>query len=100
MKKKLIHVSQDVALKCDNKHCDFVVKELRPKLSMKDYIGYKCPQCNYDMLTKADHKRYEKVMQVVNFINKWFGWMGSKADDEELIVVKVDTHKEIKITKN
>lgn len=54
-------------------HCDTCHHEVdfEGKVSRK-HIGYPCPECGADMLTKADFKTARRVMWVISF----FTWLG------------------------
>lgn len=98
MKKKLIHINQKNFLKCDNRNCAFVLESKAPDRSDESYINEPCPNCGENLLTKEDHLRYQKVMRFIDFLNHWFGWLGTYEDDPKNIVAgDIDCHEEIKI---
>lgn len=75
--KKLIHTEDGRGqLHCDNPACRYVLPEgtvtWGPHL-----IGYPCPKCESDMLTREDYEHSERFHRAVAWINYWFGWLGS-----------------------
>lgn len=77
MKRKLIEISQEYAVVCDNKRCDYKVKNEEPYLPMniQKYINQHCPKCGENLLTEEDYNLGLNLIKKVNFINKWFGWL-------------------------
>ncbi|SER27903.1 hypothetical protein SAMN05216548_11476 [Faunimonas pinastri] len=74
--KKLIHFDPDDAgrLVCDNSGCGYVAphQKFGPHL-----IGTPCPECGSDLLTREDYNAAARMMRVVDWINRWFGWLGN-----------------------
>ncbi|GEM_PF-3248461 len=99
MKKKLIHSVQEIFLQCDNPICDYTLKEKDQERTQESYINEPCPICQSNLLTKGDYLRLKKMTDWVNWINKWFGWLGSYPNDSKnQSVAKIDFHQRIKIT--
>lgn len=97
MKKKLIHINQENFLKCD--FCDFVLKDKSENRTEESYIGESCPDCGENLLTKDDFIRHRKVMRFINWLNRWFGWLGTYPDDKRNeIIGEIDCHKKINIS--
>lgn len=98
MKKKLIHISQSAFLKCDNPNCDYELKKQEEGKTRESYINKSCPECGENLLTKEDYERFNNVIKVINFINKWFGWLGTYPNDTRNVNIgTISTHQEIKI---
>lgn len=77
MTKKLIHlVGKDLGkLVCDNPVCDHVDP---PQSFGPHLIGKPCPKCGEDLLTVKDYMDVERLISAVNWVNRWFGWMGTE----------------------
>lgn len=99
MKKKLIHVTEENHLQCDNKLCDYVLKVKDPKRSGESYIDEPCPKCGENLLTENDYQLYLRTMKIIDWINKWFSWLGTYPNDERNKEIGVSFHEEIKIHK-
>lgn len=78
MTKKLIwdDVSTVGKLHCDNPSCGHVLPESLPW--GPQLMGYECPKCGSDMLTRQDYDLVERMQKWVNRLNRWFGWLGSE----------------------
>ena len=76
--KKLIHENRaDLGcLRCDNPACGHVLPEPLPWGPA--LIGYPCPRCSSDMLTRKDFEIAEKMHRVIAGVNRWFGWLGTE----------------------
>lgn len=96
MRRKLIHTTGSLTLNCDNPNCSYEI-EVGDSIA-KEFVGCTCPLCSEVILTEEDYGRYATVMRVVDFINKWFGWLGRKTFTEEDTTIYVETHDRIKIT--
>jgi len=103
-KRTLIEPAGLQILTCDNPNCDFEqsFKELTPE-EMSKFIGCRCPQCDQNLLTKEDHEQYLSFLKVVNWINKWLGWItifySKKTIDDNTCNMSVHCHDGIKIKK-
>lgn len=76
MKKRLlIEGTQEHLIVCD--HCNYKIsnptKDPYEDISM--YLGVKCPKCGEILLTLKDYVAHVKVLNVVKWVNKWFGWV-------------------------
>ncbi len=75
MKRKLIEVSHECLITCDNPACDFTVPYTEAgERNMDFWINEPCPKCGENLLTEKDYLQYKKVMKGVNWLNKWFSW--------------------------
>ena len=84
MAKKLIHVDKsDVGrLHCDNARCGHTLEQSLPWGPW--LIGFTCPRCASDMLTRKDFDKVEAFWRKLAWVNKWFGWLGEEPTDERL----------------
>lgn len=84
--KKVLHLVNNQAgkLHCDNVLCGYTLSETLP--FTEKLIGYPCPKCGSDMLTRKDYEGMVALFKVINWINKWFGWLGSEEPDETNVV--------------
>lgn len=78
--RELIHI-EDVrgALHCDNPACGHDLAEGEVTWG-EHLIGYRCPKCGHDMLTRADFETSQRVHRAMLWINRWFGWLGKEYD--------------------
>lgn len=77
MRKKIFHATDDRGrLRCDNLECGYVLPKAQPW--GESLIGFSCPCCGDDMLTREDFERSEKFARRIAWINRWFGWLGTK----------------------
>ena len=98
-KKVLIEVQKELFLKCDNNSCKFQFEmDHDLEISHKMFIDMPCPECNENLLTQEDNDRHLRMIRTIKWINKWFGWLGSYPNDDEGIMIRVDTHKKITLT--
>lgn len=101
MKRKLIETRQQHLVKCDNVSCDFVVDSKTGDINEDsiEYINKPCPKCRENLLTETDYLNHQKVVKMINFINKWFSWLTIflRENDKEKEYV-VNTHRKIQIT--
>jgi hypothetical protein len=99
--RKLIELTQETEIMCDNPVCDFKVENLtkNPDLECKRFLNVPCPECGQNLLTEEDYKTWLMMHKYVNFINKWFSWVTIflKEPKEERIV-KAHVHKGVKFT--
>jgi predicted RNA-binding Zn-ribbon protein involved in translation (DUF1610 family) len=92
MAKKIIWYDKDRAgqLHCDSCHYDMPERTVwGPHL-----LGTPCPKCGADMLTRSDFDKVERMWAWLDWLNKWFGWLGSEtqpAGPEVLIHIHDDT---------
>lgn len=90
--KKLIH-SEDGRgqLHCDNPKCGHTLPEGAVTWG-EHLIGYPCPECGSDMLTRADYTASERFIAAVAWINKWFGWLGTETVTDAHASITVQHH--------
>ena len=77
MKRKLIEVSQENLVVCDNPSCDHKVPFTADKHDhlIHELINCPCPKCGENLLTEADYLQYMKARKTIAWINKWFSWI-------------------------
>lgn len=70
-------MNQEHLVVCDNKNCDFkVLNETGdPNVSIKQYLNVACPKCGENLLTEEDYLNSLKLLNAINWINKWFSWI-------------------------
>ena len=100
---KLIEYNQEDLIVCDNITCNFKVKNsLEEVTKLIDYLNKPCPLCGENLLTENDYGNHKKIIKIINFINKWFGWityvLTTNKKPENL--VSIETNKNIKIEIN
>lgn len=78
MARKLIHHTLDDRgrLRCDNARCRYVLSAALPW--GPNLIVFQCPKCGSNMLTRKDYEDSEKMVRIINWLNRWFGWLGTK----------------------
>ena len=93
MKRELIHIDPSGLgnLRCDNPRCGHV---LSGQTWGAHLIGYPCPKCDSNMLTRRDYEGVERVRARIRWLNRWFGWLGSKnlATDRRAKRVSIHHH--------
>lgn len=80
MIKKLIHYNKNQAGNLDCDQCGYTDCN---QCFAPDLIGRKCPECGADMLSEKDYKDTVRLFKVLDWINKWFGWIGSESPDQQ-----------------
>ena len=75
--RKLIEVEQSILIQCDNTKCDYTIpnETKDPNANTKQYINKPCPECGYNLLTPRDYEDGERLMRIINWMNKWFSWV-------------------------
>ena len=97
MKKgKLIEINQETIIVCDNPDCKYEIKHVEPKDAtaeeLEPYFNKPCPECGSNLLTEHDYMVFKRMMKIVNFINKWFGWITYLIPLKDSEVVNVHYH--------
>jgi hypothetical protein len=72
--RRLIEKTRESRIVCDNTQCDYELPYLDEKQIVK-YINMPCPKCEENLLTEEDFLQHEKLMSLINWINKWFSWI-------------------------
>ncbi len=106
--RKLIDLktSNEAAITCDNKDCEFEIKASsikdynpqNPINSIRLFININCPCCGENLLTEHDFNLALKFYIWINWLNRWFSWLTIFfKEDKNAVEKKVSLHKEIKI---
>jgi len=76
MKRKLIEVTQETLITCDNKTCDFKIENPTkdPNIDTAQYVNMPCPKCGENLLTYEDYATAARLLKSINWFNKWFSW--------------------------
>ena len=76
-KRKLIDPVQEHIVVCDNPACDYKLANPTkdPRHEIENYLNKPCPECGQNLLTKRDLDDYMRMLKVIDWINKWFGWL-------------------------
>lgn len=77
MKRQLIEMHQEYLVGCDNKECDYKVKNESgdPNEDISEFLNMPCPKCGENLLTEEDYLQSLRFLKFVNWINKWFSWI-------------------------
>jgi len=105
MKRKLIEVSQDILIQCDNTMCDYhIINETKnPNENIEQYLNKPCPKCGENLLTEEDYLVSMKVLKRINWWNRWFSWIMfffPKSENVNGKDVSVKCHNGVKINKH
>ena len=74
--RKLIETNQKYLVVCDNPKCDYTVPYTEESAKLiSQYIDKPCPECGDNLLTREDYHKYNKIMSIINFLNRWFSWL-------------------------
>lgn len=73
---KLIELNQEHLIVCNNTNCDFKVPNETgdPNTCIKQYLNVACPKCGENLLTEEDYLNNQKLLNAINWMNKWFSW--------------------------
>ena len=100
--RKLIELTRESLVVCDNPDCDFTIPYgFGMDGMLVNYINTPCPKCGENLLTEQDYLLHEKLMKVINWINRWFSWITvffSKKKLDQGNSFRVHVHKGYKIT--
>ncbi|MFA9219865.1 MAG: hypothetical protein ACEQSL_01620 [Sediminibacterium sp.] len=99
--RKLIEKSQDSLITCDNPKCDFTIPYSEDMEAYTIiYLNQPCPKCGENLLTEQDYIQHERILKVVNWLNRWFSWttyLVPKKVWDKRQTVSVHVHDGIKI---
>lgn len=102
--RKLIEKQQCSLVTCDNPKCDYTVPYTdATEKCLVLFIDKPCPKCGENLLTMEDYLRYQNLMKVVNFMNRWFSWITifySKKAWEKRQSVSVHVHDGVKVSQH
>jgi hypothetical protein len=89
--RKLIERSEISMVVCDNPECDYTYP-YKDGLRLSLFIDIPCPKCGENLLTKEDYFQYQKVIKVVDLVNRWFSWITIFYSKKRLDKAKVMVH--------
>ncbi len=75
-----------LGIKCDNKECDYVDKDVKAEEYDK-WLNKPCPVCGENLLTQKDYDNIKFLTALTNTINKIFP---KPKEDEEGIALSVE----------
>lgn len=103
MKRQLIEMHQEFLIQCDNKVCDYKIKNESgdPNENVSDYLNMPCPKCGENLLTEEDYLQSLRFLKIINWINKWFSWtLIFYSKNAKKKSIKVHHHKGVNIIKD
>lgn len=97
--RRLIEMSQEYLIVCDNKNCDFKItnKTKDPNECVKKYLNVSCPKCGKNILTEQDYLNSLVLLRMIDWINKWFSWITIFIPKKKITKATVNTHNKISI---
>jgi hypothetical protein len=98
-KMKIIEVNQPVLIQCDNLECNYTIPNPTgdPATETKQYINMPCPDCGENLLTQEDYDQAARVLKIINWLNKWFGWLAFFTRKKRNVNATVHIHNGINI---
>lgn len=73
--RQLIEKSQVNQIVCDNPKCDYEIPWTEEgSKNIIRYIGKPCPKCGENLLTIEDYLQHERLIKVIDWMNKWLSW--------------------------
>ena len=99
---KLITISQEYLIVCDNSACDYKVDNDSDQwdVALSQYIDVACPDCGENLLTIKDYTDGIRLLAVINWINKWFSWITFFCRSGKRTSVDVHVHNGVHIGPN
>ena len=100
--RKLIEVSQEYDVVCDNVMCDYVVKNEAKGVNeaIGKHLNAPCPKCGENLLTEEDMMQYLAMHKLVNKVNKWFSWITIFIKEpKKRSCVEMHVHEGVKFSK-
>jgi len=102
MKKKLIEITNEHNIVCDNPYCDYKAIH-KPNVDINDYLNSylnkPCPLCGENLLTQKDYDDSMRLLKVINWLNKWFSWVMLFIPNKKRKIVTTHVHNGINIKK-
>lgn len=100
----LIEKSQNSLITCDNTKCNYTIPySQEEEHNTYKYINKPCPLCGENLLTEQDYLQHQKVVKLVNWLNRWFSWTtyfySKKSWDKNRKEISVHVHDGVKIKK-
>lgn len=97
--RKLIEKTEGSLVVCDNPKCDYTIPYSTENNELIKWINVPCPKCGENLLTVDDYLVHEKLIKMVDWINKWFSWLTLFHRKTKIQSVKVHFHDGIFTTK-
>ena len=74
---KIIELSNDYLIVCDNPNCDYKVENPTKNAyaDISGYVNMACPKCGENLLTDKDYNDSLVLLKLIDKINRWFGWL-------------------------
>lgn len=82
--KAIKHINSKID--CDNASCNFT-KDIG-LVDVGNYLNKPCPLCGENLLAEEDYKQAMSTLKVINWINKWFGWLSIFSKKSSKVQVK------------
>lgn len=82
--KAIKHINSKID--CDNSSCNFT-KDIG-LVDVGNYLNKPCPLCGDNLLTEEDYKQAMNTLKVINWINKWFGWVSIFSKKSSKVQIK------------
>jgi len=98
--RKLIEIgNQDYLVVCDNKNCDYKVENPTkdPRYRIDDFLNTPCPKCGENLLTEEDLITYKKFLKLIDFVNKWLGWIAIFIPKKHKKKATIHVHKGVNV---
>ena len=76
--RKIIEITQEYGIHCNNKHCDYTVTYDEGEISIsetKKWLNKPCPKCGQNLLTERDFYDFRNMMWIINVVNFLFSWL-------------------------
>ena len=83
--KNAIEMTQQ-GIKCDNKECDYNIEIVKCE-DYKNWVNKPCPKYGENLLTEADYKSSEALMNIVNLLNDV---LPSSDSNEEEVMMNIE----------
>ena len=90
---KLIEIRRENLIECDN--CDYVIPFL--EIDSKQFIDKPCPECRENLLTEKDYLLDLRLINTINWINKWFSWLSIFCRNKKENSIKIKVHNGINV---
>ena len=98
--RKLIEISQEHGIQCDNKSCDFVVNGEISINETKKWLNVPCPKCGHNLLTERDFNDFRNMIWIINIVNFLFSWVTIFIPKKYYKEMLINTHNGVKILEN
>jgi hypothetical protein len=89
---------QKYTVVCDNPNCNYNVVNESGKVDLKElntYLNKPCPKCGENLLTEEDYKNLVRLFKIIQWWEKWFGWLNKIFKSKKTTKVSIKVHKGI-----